>query len=142
MRVILWISLEGKDLLFELFQLLKIVFCIALSFVFVYFLKDHIEDQLLEGVYLLVLLLVGLHFLQKYLVVLLVAAELGFLLFFEQDAGSTFDLQLPPQELVLSFDIPDGLLQFLNLFQLFMGHFDDIFIGLNFKRFLNYTFHI
>ena len=142
MRVILWISLEGKDLLFKLLQLLKIVLCIALVFVFVYFLEDHIEDQLLEGVYLLVLLLVGLHFLQKYLVVLLVAAELGFLLFFEQDAGSTFDLQLPPQELVLSFDIPDGLLQFLNLFQLFMGHFDDIFIGLNFKRFLNYTFHI
>ena len=142
MRVILWISLEGKDLLFKLLQLLKIVLCIALAFVFVYFLEDHIEDQLLEGVYLLVFLLIGLHFLQKYLVVLLVAAKLGFLLFFEQDAGSTFDLQFPSQKLVLSFDIPDGLLQFLNLFQLFMGHFDDIFIGLNFKRFLNYTFHI
>ena len=63
-------------------------------------------------------------------------------MFFEQYAGPAFDLQLSSQKLVLSFDIPDGLMQLLNLFQLLMGHFDDIFINFNLKRLLNYQLHL
>ena len=121
---------------------MEIVLRIALVFVFVYFLEEYVEDQLFEGIYLLIFLLVGLYLLKKYLVVLIVAAELRFLLFFEHDAGSAFDFQFPPQKLVLSFDISDGLLQFLNLFQLLMSHFDDIFIDFYFKRFFNHPLHL